>query len=51
MIICSDTMAFCAEAANGHVEQIDATENETGVLTDAQSDQTEKMVNMRIRPG
>ena len=41
MIICSDTMAFAAEAANGQVvEQTDATENETGVLTDAQSDQT-----------
>lgn len=42
MIICSDTMAFAAEAANGQVmEQTDATEDETGVLTDAQSDQTE----------
>ena len=41
MIICSDTMAFAADAANGQVvEQTDATENETGVLTDAQSDQT-----------
>lgn len=41
MIICSDTMAFAAEAANGQVvEQTDATENETGVLTDDQSDQT-----------
>ena len=41
MIICSDTMAFAAEAANGQVvEQTDATENETGGLTDAQSDQT-----------
>ena len=43
MIICSDTMAFAAEAANGQVvEQTDATENETEVLTDVQSDQAEE---------
>lgn len=43
MIICSDTMTFAAEAANGQVvEQAGDTENETGVLADEQSEQTKE---------
>ena len=39
MIICSDTMAFAADAANGQV--VEQT-GETEVLTDEQSDQTKE---------
>lgn len=43
MIICSDTMTFAAEAANGQVvEQAENTENETRVLADEQSEQTKE---------
>ena len=42
MIICSDTMTFAAEAADGQaVEQTVKSETGTRVLTDEQSDQTE----------